>query len=237
MMTPRSIVATMAATVMVVTMSSVASAEKVLSRENYLRKDRQLNIGKFPTPAPTRAAPTPAPTNPDIFVCEICGEGLSVTVPDGVVSIPTQGDFACSELETSASMGLIAPGQCALLPPFVTDPCGCEGSGPSPTDEPAPSPTDEPAPEPTDEPAPEPTDEPAPEPTGDDDDDDDDGPTDAPEPSDEPAECQTIGTTILTCLLLCSNMSRLEKVEFTLTTLPLFLRPRQLSSIRLMQYS
>ena len=214
MMTPRSIVATMAATVMVVTMSSVASAEKVLSRENYLRKDRQLNIGKFPTPAPTRAAPTPAPTNPDIFVCEICGEGLSVTVPDGVVSIPTQGDFACSELETSASMGLIAPGQCALLPPFVTDPCGCEGSGPSPTDEPAPEPTGD-----------------------DDDDDDDDGPTDAPEPTDEPAECQTIGTTILTCLLLCSNMSRLEKVEFTLTTLPLFLRPRQLSSIRLMKYS
>ena len=191
MMTPRSIVATMAATAMVVTMSTVASAEKGLSRESYLRKDRQLNIGKFPTPAPTEADPTPAPTNPDIFVCEICGEGLSVTIPEGVVSIPTQGEFTCSELEMSASMGLIAPGQCALLTSFVTEPCGCEGSGPSPTDEPEPSPTDEPAPEPTDEPAPEPTDEPAPEPT--------DEP--APEPTDEPAECQTIGTTImLSCL-------------------------------------
>ncbi|KAL3924716.1 MAG: hypothetical protein SGILL_000874 [Bacillariaceae sp.] len=67
-------------------------------------------------------APTEAPT---AFECNVCGDGLKVTHPEGVVVIPTQPDRTCAQLEEAASIGNINPNQCRLLHPFVLTPCGC----------------------------------------------------------------------------------------------------------------
>jgi hypothetical protein len=136
-------------------MATTAATATNLDKKSFIRKDRQLGTGNVPTPAPVAPDPTMAPTNPDLFVCEICGEGNVVTIPDGEVTIPTQGSFTCSDLETSASMGLINPAQCNLLTPFVEEPCGCgDGEPADPTDAPEPAdPTDAPEPaDPTDAP-------------------------------------------------------------------------------------
>jgi hypothetical protein len=79
--------------------------------------------------------PTEAPT---AFECNICGDGMRVTDPEGVVVIPTQPDRTCSELEHAASVGNINANQCRLLHPFVLTPCGC-------TDEDSVAPSDTPS--------------------------------------------------------------------------------------------
>jgi hypothetical protein len=74
-----------------------------------------------PTEAPVESLlPTPAP-----FVCNICGEGKEVTIPDGVVSIPTQGDQTCAALVGAASVGLIPEAGCPILVSLTQIPCGC----------------------------------------------------------------------------------------------------------------
>jgi hypothetical protein len=83
--------------------------------------------------------PTEAPT---VFECPICGDGLRVTNPDGVVVIPTQPDRTCAELLYAASVGNINPNQCRLLHPFVLTPCGCvDDYTEAPTEFPTISPT------------------------------------------------------------------------------------------------
>jgi hypothetical protein len=62
---------------------------------------------------------------PKVYECSICGDGLRVTNPDGVVTIPTQPDRTCSELMGAASIGNINQNQCFLLHPFVQAPCEC----------------------------------------------------------------------------------------------------------------
>jgi hypothetical protein len=156
------------------TMSTAMKTHEVNADQKiHIHNDRQLEIGDFPTAAPVEAEETAAPTNPDLFVCSICGDGREVTMPDGVVSIPAQGEFTCSELEESASMGLISPAQCLLVFPFVQSPCGCEDSG----SDPVPAPTDTPA-----DPTPSPSDPPV---------------ESTPEPTTTPSsaeDCSTIGT-------------------------------------------
>ncbi|KAG7362876.1 hypothetical protein IV203_026236 [Nitzschia inconspicua] len=66
--------------------------------------------------------PTEAPT---VFECNICGDDMRVTNPNGVVVIPTQPDRTCAQLLHAASIGNINPNQCQLLHPFVYSPCGC----------------------------------------------------------------------------------------------------------------
>jgi hypothetical protein len=114
-------------------------------------------------PATTPGTISPAPT-PESFVCALCEEGMNITIPDGVVTIPTQPDRTCAEVEDSAAAGAITRLQCPLLQPFVTSPCGCmpttsEPETPAPivsttpvpiAPEPTPAPEDVATPEPTD---------------------------------------------------------------------------------------
>jgi len=79
---------------------------------------------------------------PEVFECQICGDGLRVTNPDGVVEIPTQPNRTCAELLDAAVMGHINPNQCFLLHPFVQAPCECISIySDMPTDIPVSSPT------------------------------------------------------------------------------------------------
>uniref|UniRef100_A0A7S4END4 Right handed beta helix domain-containing protein n=2 Tax=Pseudo-nitzschia australis TaxID=44445 RepID=A0A7S4END4_9STRA len=66
-------------------------------------------------------------TEPSVasFECNICGRGLRVTKPEGVVTIPAQPDRTCTELMNAATLGDINTNQCYLLHPFVQGPCGC----------------------------------------------------------------------------------------------------------------
>ena len=63
------------------------------------------------------------------FVCSICGEGLEVTIPDGVVTIPQNGDFLCSDLEAFGQQGGFDASTCTVLASFVESPCGCSAQG------------------------------------------------------------------------------------------------------------
>lgn len=96
------------------------------------------------------SVPTPPTASPTAYECAICGDGLRVTKPDGVVVIPTQPDRTCAALMEAAEFGNINPNQCRLLHPFVFTPCGCvDENSDAPSDLPsfAPSaPTISPAP-------------------------------------------------------------------------------------------
>ncbi len=80
-------------------------------------------------------------TNPP---CEICGEGLVVTLVDVVVTIPGSSVTpTCSQLEQAGLDGQIPANQCPLAPLLVNSLCGCAPAGPggSPTAAPQPTPT------------------------------------------------------------------------------------------------
>lgn len=87
------------------------------------------------------AAPTP--TNAINPPCEICGEGLVVTLVDVVVIIPGSSITpTCSELEQAGLDGQITTDQCPLAPLLVTSLCGCTPAGaPQPSPTPVPSST------------------------------------------------------------------------------------------------
>jgi hypothetical protein len=79
-------------------------------------------------------AGTPEPTETPPFICPVCGEDKEVTLPDGVVSIPTFPSFNCTDLEGLAAAGNISLVLCAALTPLVATPCGCmDVDTPSPT--------------------------------------------------------------------------------------------------------
>jgi hypothetical protein len=114
-------------------------------------------------------------STPEPFLCALCGAGMDITIPDGVVSIPTQPDTTCAELEVAAAAGAISRLQCPLLQPFVTTPCGCmpttptpapiEGPTAAPIEGPTAAPIDGPTAAPIDGPTPAPIEEPTPGPT------------------------------------------------------------------------
>jgi hypothetical protein len=82
-------------------------------------------------PTTTPDTISPAPTL-DPFVCELCGPGRDITIPDGVVVTSTQPDRTCAELEGAAATGAITKLQCPLLQLFSTSPCGCMPTSPTP---------------------------------------------------------------------------------------------------------
>jgi hypothetical protein len=107
-------------------------------------------------------------STPEPFLCALCGADMGTTIPDGVVSILTQPDRTCAELEVAAAAGAITRLQCPLLQPFVPTPCGCmpttptpapiEGPTAAPIDGPTAAPIDGPTTAPIEESTPAPTD-------------------------------------------------------------------------------
>jgi hypothetical protein len=61
----------------------------------------------------------------ELFQCPVCGEGKEMTIPDGTVTVPQNGEFECAQLVRFADQGTIDRQTCALVEPFVQEPCGC----------------------------------------------------------------------------------------------------------------
>ena len=90
------------------------------------------NATAAPTAPPGSASPTSTsspsatPNDPNVFVCNICGEeGLVVTNPDAVVEIPFAQPSTCAELLQGAQSGLIPEISCPLVSESAQEPCGC----------------------------------------------------------------------------------------------------------------
>jgi hypothetical protein len=82
----------------------------------------------------------------DVFRCPLCGEDKELKNPDGVVTIPQNGDFLCSTLIQFSEQGGIDAATCAFLQPLIETPCGCRdpvavNGTAAPTESPTMSPT------------------------------------------------------------------------------------------------
>ena len=67
--------------------------------------------------------------------CSVCGEGMEVGNPDGLVVFPGQaGQIPCGILENMGKLGLIPAPQCAVLPQLISITCECQSiAGPTTT--------------------------------------------------------------------------------------------------------
>ena len=78
------------------------------------------------------ATSTEAPGGTDASICYVCGEGMMVTLPDAILSIPTQPDRSCAEYEYAGLSAQIPEAQCPLVLPFIGGSCGCAPGDASP---------------------------------------------------------------------------------------------------------
>ena len=91
---------------------------------------------------------TAAPSfTPVVRDCPICGKGMAISIPEGIVEIPTQPSRTCSQLSDQAAAGNITTTQCILMNPYVFEACGCTTA--DVTDEPSQIPSDAPSLAPT----------------------------------------------------------------------------------------
>jgi hypothetical protein len=58
------------------------------------------------------------------FICNICGNGLSILQPDSMTYIPGYGNLTCGFIDREGKNGNITREQCPLVSQFLT-PCGC----------------------------------------------------------------------------------------------------------------
>ena len=100
-----------------------------------------------PPTLPPAAAPAPAAPS-DQYICPICGEGMVVTLPAAIVTLPSQTERTCMQLLDAAAAGNVLESQCSQLQQ-ITTPCGCEPivptQAPVPTNEPESFPSDAPS--------------------------------------------------------------------------------------------
>lgn len=68
--------------------------------------------------------PPTNPPNPMFDPCPICGEGMEVTNPDGLVAFPAQPIFTCATVQEAGEMGFIDGAFCGIIQPFLIQ-CGC----------------------------------------------------------------------------------------------------------------
>ena len=85
-------------------------------------------------PTVVSSVPSSAPT--DQYICNICGEGKEITIPDGVVSIPRPGeeDRTCAVLQGAGDAGQITLEECVGLQFLTQVPCGCMDGSSVPTE-------------------------------------------------------------------------------------------------------
>ena len=57
--------------------------------------------------------------------CSVCGVGMEVGDPFGVVDLPLAEPIWCFILEAFGDVGLVSPTDCAVLPPLINDVCQC----------------------------------------------------------------------------------------------------------------
>lgn len=98
-------------------------------------------------PATTPTTPPPSTTTgggscpsvpPD--GCSVCGEGKCMTNPSAIFRYPGQQAVRCDALQGAGYEGIVTSTQCEILPPLISDVCGCVSSATAPPP-PAVSPT------------------------------------------------------------------------------------------------
>ena len=89
---------------------------------------------------------SPIPPSPGFPPCNVCGDGLEVTLPLVILDIPFFGELRCGRFQDVGVQGFIEAQLCPLAVNF-TEPCGC--SPISPTSEPIAIQTPSPTPRPT----------------------------------------------------------------------------------------
>ena len=83
---------------------------------------------------------TNAEESPGHRYCNICGPRMMFTLPDKVISIPTQGDFTCALLDQRSREGFVPPSRCHNLQAFTSGVrCGCVPKTPPPSPEQTPA--------------------------------------------------------------------------------------------------
>ena len=76
--------------------------------------------------APPSAAPVVALEPQNNPPCSICGEGMEVTIPDTILTIPGRTETpTCLEFEYVGRIGWIPASDCGLVAFVVSEPCGC----------------------------------------------------------------------------------------------------------------
>lgn len=71
--------------------------------------------------------------------CTICGEGLTLTNPQGIVNLGSNGTPPCAQLEAIGLQGGIPEQSCLPIQQLSQEPCGCEVLTGAPTSTPAPT--------------------------------------------------------------------------------------------------
>eukprot|EP00547_Thalassionema_nitzschioides_P008145 CAMPEP_0194227528 /NCGR_PEP_ID=MMETSP0156-20130528/42904_1 /TAXON_ID=33649 /ORGANISM="Thalassionema nitzschioides, Strain L26-B" /LENGTH=668 /DNA_ID=CAMNT_0038960015 /DNA_START=96 /DNA_END=2102 /DNA_ORIENTATION=+ len=62
----------------------------------------------------------------DFAPCSVCGPGSMISIPEGLVNFgPNRPTAACQELQNFGFDGMIPPTDCAALPDFIKNVCGC----------------------------------------------------------------------------------------------------------------
>jgi hypothetical protein len=92
----------------------------------------ESNLVFTPAPVPP-PSPAPSPASQeqqdcgyfDNVLCNVCGPGKCVTLPDAVLNIPGQPQYLCGALEEAGRVGAIVEFDCSFLPDWTTEPCGC----------------------------------------------------------------------------------------------------------------
>ena len=62
---------------------------------------------------------------PTEYNCDICGEGMEIRNPEGIVKVPNKQDNSCSYLQFVVNTENWNKEQCDVLRPFVQEPCRC----------------------------------------------------------------------------------------------------------------
>jgi hypothetical protein len=70
----------------------------------------------------------------DPVVCSICGDGMSMMLPNATLDISSLPDRTCFEYEQAANFGSLPEAQCVLVQENAATPCGCVRT---PTSEPS----------------------------------------------------------------------------------------------------
>ncbi|KAI2490642.1 Oligosaccharyl transferase STT3 subunit [Fragilaria crotonensis] len=73
-------------------------------------------------------------------VCEVCGAGKVISVPDEIVTVPGQPTISCADLQANGLSGMIEERFCGLIPTLINPTCVCVEAAPSPPTTPEVSP-------------------------------------------------------------------------------------------------
>ena len=78
------------------------------------------------TSIPTSDGNTPIPPPPPFPSCNVCGDGMEVTLPDVIIVFGPSGLLSCADLYSAGIAGILPPDICSLLLGAIPEPCGCE---------------------------------------------------------------------------------------------------------------